>query len=186
MKYQTYLAAALFSLTSVAAFAADDSQLNDQQTGAAQDSTAGAQSSQSSDTNMTTGGVKSDQLENGKDEHVTGQASSADQIEADTSPSARQANKAKEPSPEADRKTGEASSAEHTEASSTQATGQNSQSTNSAEAQDNSGANQQGQTAAGTQESESGYSAELKKCDALEGTEKQNCVDSAKKKPGKM
>jgi hypothetical protein len=136
---------------------------------------------------MTTGGLKSDQLEKGKDEHVTGQASSADQIEADTSPSAGQANKSKEPSPEADRKTGQASSADQTEASSTQdTTGQDSQSTNSAEAQGNSGANQQDQTAAGAQESESGYSAELKKCDALEGTEKQNCIDSAKKKPGKM
>ncbi len=185
MKYQTYLAAALFSLSSVAAFAAD----SDQQAGASQDTTAGTQSSQSADKEKTTGGLKSNEFEKGTDERVTGQASSADQIEADTSQSAQQATQTKEDSPEADRKTGQASSADSTDASSTQAAGnqQDSQSTtNGAQAQEGTGTDQQDQTAAGSQDSEAAHSAELKKCEALEGTEKQNCVDSARKQSGQM
>jgi hypothetical protein len=202
MKYQTYLAAVFFSLTSVAAIAAEPTNSGGQPS-ASPDAARGGEASKPQDAGKTTGGQQSDVYSEGSEQkHKTGQASSAEQTDAQGS----QQDASKESgaaSPEATRKTGEAASARDSKASSAQSQSTQDQPSqaNSEGNKDGSTANQQENNAVGAngptttpgnernsprEPANAAYSAELKKCDSLQGNEKDKCIAAAKKKSGEI
>ena len=155
MKYHACIAAVLFGIASVTAVAAESTDKSQQAT---PEAARGGEPANSQDAGKTTGGQQSDANAAGEaGKRKTGQASSAEQTDAQTSQQGT-SNQSGDASPEASRKTGQAASANDSNATSTQNQG----------------------------EADAAYSAELKKCDSMQGDDKERCITSAKKKSGQM
>jgi len=179
MKYYTCIAAMVFGFASLTAIAAEPS---DENRAATPEAARGGEPANSQESAKTTGGQQSDANAAGPaGEKKTGQASSAETTDAQGSEQAT-SNPSGDASPEAARKTGQASSA--SDSSATPAQDQSSQ------GQDNADNNSTTDTANSQTESaprdEDAYSAELKKCDSMQGNDKEKCIASAKKKSGQM
>jgi hypothetical protein len=192
MKYQSIIAAIFIGFSSMAVLAADPT--DSKQRNGTPEAARGGEPSNAQSADKLTGGQQSDAYAEGQEgKHKTGQASSAQQTDAQTSdPNASQQSGA---SPEAARKTGQAANARDTNATSQQ--DQQSSDQQSAAENDRSGMSEQSPVGAndetvGTQRNSPRepvnpeYSAELKKCDSMQGTEKQQCVAAARKKAGQM
>src|SRR3954468_22356216 len=190
MKYQAIIAAIFIGFSSVGALAADSTD-NSQQRNGKPEAARGGEPSDAQSADKRTGGQQSDAYAEGQEgKHKTGQASSAQQTDAQTSD--QNATQQSGASPEAARKTGQAANARDSKA-----TSQQNQQSNTAK--DRSGAVEQEQSPVGANDETRGaqrnsprepvnpaYLAELKKCDSMQGTEKQQCVSAAKKKAGQM